>query len=163
MNELARGVNVEVQSMLAVRGDCEVEDSDDSDVESFLGHHIAFEPEGEALGRSINMMDIDLRHQAILEELEVLAAQMKLETLERGKLFSGFVKMSSDLKDEVDDVVDEKDTLKRMIQRNGGRQEKKEMEKLEERLTMVRRQYIEKNKRIKDAYLAMDEKDIFRR
>lgn len=149
--------------MLAIRGDLDVEDSDDSDVESFLGRNIAFEPEGEALGRSINMMDIEIRQEAIMEELKVLKAQLELETLERGKLFKGFAKMSGDLKDEMDDIVDEKDTLKRVVGRSGGRQEKEEIEKLEERLTMVRRQFIEKNKRINDAYLAMDEKDIFKR
>lgn len=162
MNELARGVNVEVQSMLAIRGDLEVEDSDDSDVETFLGRKIAFEPEGESLGRSITMMDIEIRHEAIMHELEVLKTQMELETLERGELFREFVKMSGDLKDEVDDVVDEKDAVKRVVTRSGGRQEREAMEKLEERLTMVRRQYIEKSKRISDAYLAMDEKDLFK-
>lgn len=163
MNELARGVHTEVMGMLAVRGDYDTEDSDDSDVESFLGKKIVFEEDAETLGRDIKVMDVDMRHSTVREELEVLGAQMSLETLDRAKLFRGFIKMSRDLKDEIDDVIDEKDTLVKVVGRSGGKQERKDMKGLEEKLTLVRRQYIEKNKRISDAYLAMNEKDIFKR
>ena len=163
MNELATGVHTEVIEMLAVRGDYDAEESDDSDVESFLGRKIVFEEDAEALGRDIKVMDVDMRHSSVREELKVLGAQMSLETLDRAKLFRGFIKMSRDLKDEIDDVIDERDTLVKAARRSGGRQERKDMTDLEEKLTLVRCQYIEKNKRISDAYLAMNEKDIFKR
>lgn len=174
MNELALGVGREVDDVLGMRsgsgrdgrdGYPSPAKSDDtgSDVESFLGRKVAFEPEDQRMGREIDVMDVSLRHTSTRNELEVLTAQMALETLDRAKLFKGFQKMARDLKDEIDMVGGEREELLKIVRRHGGRGERKDMDAAMERFKIVRGQYVERSDKIGEGYLAMDGKDFFKR
>lgn len=174
MNELALGVGREVDNVLGMRsgGGRDGRDgypspakSDDtgSDVESFLGRKLAFEPEDQRMGREIDVMDVSLRHTSIRNELEILTAQMALETLDRAKLSKGFQKMAKDLKDEIDMVGGERDELVKIVRRHGGRAERKDMDAAVEKLKTVTGQYIGRNGRIREGWLVMEEKDFFKR
>lgn len=178
MNELALGVGREVDDVLGIHSGSGKDGRDgypspaksddtgntsDSDIERFLGRKIAFEPEDQRLGREIDVMDVSLRHASIRNELEVLTAQMALETLDRTKLFKGFQRMSKDLKDEIDLVAQDRDGVQKLVRRHGGRAERKEMEEAVKRFKTVREGFAERSGRIGDRWLVMDGRDFFKR
>lgn len=173
MNELGLGVGREVDDVLGMRngsrggydGYPSPAKSDDtgSEVESFLGRKIAFEPEDQRMGREIDVMDVSLRHTSIRNELEVLTAQMALETLDRAKLFKGFQQMSRDLKDEVDLVAEDRDGVQKLVRRHGGRSERKEMEEAVGRFKTVREGFVGRSERIGEEWLVLDGRDFFKR
>ena len=173
MNELALGVGREVDDVLGMRSEVsgypspaksdDTGNSSDSDIERFLGRKIAFEPEDQRMGREIDVMDVSLRHTTIRNELEVLTAQIALETLDRAKLFKGFQRMSRDLKDEIDLVAEDREGVQKLVRRHGGRSERKEMEEAVERFKTARRGFVERSGRIGEGWLVMDGTDFFKR
>ena len=178
MNELALGVGREVDDVLGMRCGSGREGIDgypspaksddtgntsDSDIERFLGRKIAFEPEDQRMGREIDVMDVNLRHTSIRNQLEVLTAKMALETLDRAKLSKGFLKMSRDLKDEIDLIAEDRDGVQKLVRRHGGRTERKEMEQAVKRFKTVKKVFVERSGRIGEEWLVLDGRDFFKR